>query len=483
MSAKGKSAAVRSFQMLSTKSAGSWGARGGQRRGMASAGAEEIEDKGKRAGVEFYQFSFVDLFGVQRSKLVPAARVRSIAESGAGFAGFAAHLDMTPADGDLLGIPDPNSFAVLPWNPRVAWLACDLFLNGEELAHAPRNVLRNVLRQVKTKLKAHLKTGVECEFFLLEAPPRAPPGAPPPPPPAPRIADPCDTQLKSCYDAQALMRRFELIASMMEHMHALGWGPYQADHEDANGQFEVNWDYADALQTADRQVLFKYMARSMAEAQGLTASFMPKPFSHLTGSGCHVHVSLHDDDGANLCGGGPPHHHGLSPLATRFLQGVLVHAGSTCALTCPAVNSYKRLHAQSSASGATWSPSLVSWGGNDRTVMVRVPDAPRLEVRLPDMAANPYLLPAAIAAAGLAGAGGKEEGAGVLEAAHVTRGSPATQLPGNLGEALGALEEDLGMREVLGEEFVGAYSKLRRAHWRAFSAAVTDWELLHTLHA
>ena len=217
----------------------------GARRLCNAAKAAAIAEQGKSLNLKRFQFSFVDLFGVQRSKLVPASRVAEIAEDGAGFAGFAAHLDMDPTMGDLLAVPDGATLTPLPWNPEVGWLSCDLVHEDAELAHGPRNVLRGV----QEKLAAHgltLKTGVECEFFLIDGVATTP-----------TLADEYDLQSKPCYDAHALMRRYELISSLVEHMEALGWGPYQADHEDANGQFEINWDFDDALVTADRVVFFK----------------------------------------------------------------------------------------------------------------------------------------------------------------------------------------------------------------------------------
>ncbi|KAL1523379.1 hypothetical protein AB1Y20_018322 [Prymnesium parvum] len=446
------------------------------RRALSTkAAAAEVAELGAAAGCKFFQFSFIDLFGVQRSKLVPASRVREVAAGGAGFAGFAAHLDLEPTDGDLLALPDPSSFVPLPWKPEVGWLACDLVLNDAELPHGPRNVLRRTQAALKEECGVVLKTGVECEFFLLDAS-------------TPSVGDVYDTQAKPCYDAHALMRRYELISTLSEHMEAMGWGPYQADHEDANGQFEINWDFDDAMRTADRMVFFKYMARTLAEAHGLRASFMPKPFAQLTGSGCHVHLSLHDLAlGSNVCGGGGTGVYGLGPKGLAFLGGVMEHAPAMTAITNPTVNSYKRLNAQTTLSGATWSPNAVTWSGNNRTSLVRVPGgAPRMELRLADMAANAYLLPAAIGAAGLTGLKGeaplpppphdvnlyvphRPEVAAVL--------ASATKLPPNLYAALQALDKSTALRAGLGDSLVDAYLKLRGAHWQNYSSHLSQWEL------
>ena len=342
------------------------------RSAARAAAAVEIAEEGKRLGIRFFQFSWLDLFGVQRSKLVPASRVAEIAEGGAGFAGVAAHLDMDPTMGDLLALPDPSTLQPLPWRPEVGWLACDLVHEGEELSHGPRNVLRAVRRRLADECGLTLKSGVECEFFLLEnnAAPTSSSTSSSSSPSAAAVAlsDPLDIQTKPCYDAQALMRRYDLISRLCEHMEAMGWGPYQADHEDANGQFEINWDFADCLVTADRVAFFKYMVRALAEEAGLRATFMPKPFAQLTGSGCHAHLSLHDTaTGKNVCGASSSSSvdaeafHGLSDTARHFLAGLLASAPALAAVTNPTVNSYKRLGATSTTSGATWSPPAATW--------------------------------------------------------------------------------------------------------------------------
>lgn len=444
--------------------------------------AREIEERGKSVGVKFYQFSWLDLFGVQRSKLVPASRVLEIAEEGAGFAGFAAHVDMDPTMGDLLAVPDPSTLQRLPWKPEVGWLACDLLHEGIELAHGPRNVLRNVQSKLKKDAGLTLKSGIECEFFLLDAALNVD---------EPRLFDTFDTQVKPCYDAQALMRRYDFISTLCEHMEDMGWGPYQADHEDANGQFEINWDYDDCLVTADRVTFFKYMVRSLAEDFGFRATFMPKPFAHLTGSGCHAHLSLHDAaTDRNVCGdssAAAKANHGLSGTALGFLAGLLAHSPAVAALSNPTVNSYKRLQATTTASGATWSPPAVTWAGNNRTVLVRVPGgAPRMELRLGDCAANPYLLAAAAGAAGLVGlANGSvppipadlnmyDHTNPAVEAAV---GASGVVLPSNLAEALDALDASDALRSALGDPFVDAYLKLRREHWREYTAHTSPWEI------
>ncbi|HMJ09955.1 MAG TPA: type III glutamate--ammonia ligase, partial [Polyangiaceae bacterium] len=349
----------------------------------------------QQRGIKYFMVSFTDLRGVQRAKLVPAAAIDRIATEGAGFAGFAAWLDMTPADADVLAMLDPDSLTPLPWQPEVAWVASHLTLNGKPVEQAPRWVLERQIRRAKERGLV-IRTGVECEFFLLTADGEA-------------TSDPRDQQSKPCYDQQSLMRRYDLISKICDNMLALGWAPYQNDHEDANGQFEMNWTYSDAMVTADRHAFFKYMVKTLAESQGLRATFMPKPFARLSGNGCHVHVSVWDAAGDQNLFRDAGGELGLSPSAYQFIGGVLHHAEALCALTNPTVNSYKRINGVPTSSGATWSPNTISYSGNNRTHMIRIPDVDRFELRLPDGSANPYLLQAGVIAAGLDGIATRKE--------------------------------------------------------------------------
>ena len=421
----------------------------------------------RERGIRFFLIAYTDLLGVLRAKLVPARAIDGMAQDGAGFAGYATWFDMSPADPDVMAVPDPATLIQLPWKPEVAWLAADPWMAGAEVDQAPRNVLRRVIAQGAAQ-GLEMRTGVEPEFFLI-----TPDGA--------AVADGADTQAKPCYDQLTLMRRFDVIAAISDAMEALGWGPYQNDHEDANGQYEMNWDYAPALVTADRHVFFKYMVRSIAEQHGMRATFMPKPFPTLTGSGCHAHVSFWRGD-ANAFAGGDAL--GLSPLAHQVLGGVMAHAEALCALTNPAVNSYKRINAPVTASGATWSPSTVSWGGNNRTHMVRVPGPGRFEYRLADGAANPYLLQAGLLAAGLDGiAQGRNPGPRLDLDMYVAGAGVegARRLPLNLLDAVRAFEACGPLRAALGEGFSASYAKLKRQEWDGYMRHLTQWERDTTL--
>ena len=425
--------------------------------------------------LKFVLFSFTDLFGIQRAKLVPRSALEAMAADGAGFAGFAAWIDLSPADGDVMAIADPASLVPLPWQPDVGWVATELLLDGQPMDQCPRRLLRSQQARAAA-LGLELRSGVEAEFFLLD-------------PAGEAIADGADHQVKPCYDQLALMRNYPLIGPLLEAMDGLGWGPYQADHEDANGQFEVNWTFADALATADRHAFFKVMVKSLAEQQGMRATFMPKPFSSLTGNGCHTHLSLWgsaDSAAANhnlFCD--PQGPNGLSPLAHHFLGGLMAHAPALCAITNPTVNSYRRLAAPPTSSGATWSPGGISYGGNNRTHMVRIPDGNRLELRLPDGAAHPYLLQAAVLAAGLDGIERQLDPGECRSNDNYANPLPADacgRLPATLGEALDAFEADGVLQESLGSGFCQAYLRLRRQQWQEFLAlghtgsSVSPWE-------
>jgi len=354
---------------------------------MAIATVEQLADIASEKGIRYFLISFVDLAGVQRAKLVPASAIAGMQRDGAGFAGFAAYFDMQPSDPDMLSMADPSSFIQLPWKPEVGWVASVMRMRGELVEQAPRNALKRVMARA-----AHsgfvMKSGVECEFFLVT-------------PDGHAVSDPGDVAAKPCYDASALMRRYDVIAELCDAMQTLGWQPYQNDHEDANGQFEMNWQFADALLTADRHTFFKFMAKSIAEKHGLRATFMPKPFMHLTGNGCHCHASLWRGD-TNLFED-PADELGISSVGYNFVGGLLHHAQALCALLNPTVNSYKRINAPRTLSRATWSPNTVTYAADNRTHMIRIPSGNRCELRLADGSANPYLLQAAILVAGLDG--------------------------------------------------------------------------------
>ena len=426
--------------------------------------------------IKYFLISFVDLFGVLRSKLVPARAIKEMQETGAGFAGFAAWLDMTPADADMFGVPDPDSLIQLPWNREVGWLASDLWMNGKPVDASPRVMLKNQIKKLQKK-GLTMKSGVECEYFLIS-------------PDGNSIADSRDTQSKPCYDQSALMRRYDLIKEICDCMIEMGWGPYQNDHEDANGQFEMNWDYDNCLVTADRHAFFKFMVKTIAEKHGLRATFMPKPFENLTGNGCHAHISVWDgkknkflDKSNDL---------GLSKMAYNFLGGVIKNASSLSAFFNPTINSYRRINAPPTKSGASWSPSSISYTGNNRTHMIRIPDPGRFELRLMDGSANPYLLQASVLASGLDGLKnkinpGKPLNCNMYEDHKKYPNLP--KLPDELNKSLEKLKNNKNMNDAFGRDVINSYIKLRSSEINEFNKkesfdktkSITKWERNNTL--
>jgi glutamate---methylamine ligase len=432
--------------------------------------ATDLEKYATDNGVKFFLMNFTDLFGAQRSKLVPASAIAGMQKSGAGFAGFAAWLDMTPAHPDMFAIPDAEAVIQLPWKPELAWVPGDLYMEGKKVEQGPRNVLQSVIAKAADKGFV-LKAGVEPEFHLINDDGTA-------------ISDDRDTEEKPCYDQSALMRRYDVISEICTAMIELGWAPYQNDHEDSNGQFEINWDFYDSLKTADQLCFFRFMVKSIAEKHGLRATFMPKPFSHLTGNGCHVHASLWTLDEETCLTHDPSDEMGISKMGYHFLGGVMTHAEGLSALTNPTVNSYKRINAPVTSSGATWAPNSVTYGGNNRTHMVRVPDEGRFEFRQADGAANPYLLMAGLLAAGLDGienqtSPGKRLDIDMYADGHKVSG--AKKLPLYLIDAVRAFAKDKVLCAALGDEFSNAYIKLKTNDWNRYSQHLTQWERDTTL--
>ncbi|MEJ6503821.1 MAG: type III glutamate--ammonia ligase [Rhodobacter sp.] len=424
----------------------------------------------KERGVKYFMISYTDLFGGQRAKLVPSQAINDMAIDGAGFAGFATWLDLTPAHPDMMAVPDVNSAIQMPWKPEVAWLASNCVMEGNPVAQAPRNVLSKLIAEAADE-GLRIKTGVEPEFFLLNME-------------GTQISDPLDNAEKPCYDQQAVMRRYDVISEVCDYMLDLGWEAYQNDHEDAIGQFEMNWKYDDALQTADKHSFFKFMMKSVAEKHGMRATFMPKPFKGLTGSGCHAHISVWDLAGKVNVFADNTKELGLSEKGRHFLGGIMKHASALAAICNPTVNSYKRINAPRTSSGATWAPNTVTWTGNNRTHMVRVPGPGRFELRLPDGAVNPYLLQAVIIAAGLDGIRnkadpGKRHDIDMYQMGHTIKGAP--KLPLNLLDALREYEKDRTLMHTMGDEFSSAYLKLKRKEWDSFVSHFSTWEHENTL--
>jgi len=432
----------------------------------------EVASLVREKGIRYLMVSFVEMNGISRAKLVPVETLEAVASDGVGFAGFAAgDLGQGPHDPDIMAIPDFSSLHILPWQREIAWVASNLYVNGRQWPYCPRTILNNMLKKAGDR-GYRLMVGMEPEFFLL----RKENGCIVP-------FDPLDSSAKPCYNQQALSRNLDFVTRLVDSMNELGWGVYQCDHEDANSQFEVNWQYSEALNQSDRLTLAKFLIRSLAEQQGLTATFMPKPFKNLTGNGCHYHMSLWDAGGPTNLLLDRSDSHGLSQNAYWFIGGLLKHARALAAITSPTVNSYKRLVTRPTTSGATWAPVYITYGGNNRTVMIRIPGAGRIEKRTVDGAANPYLAVTAILAAGLDGIENQIDPGPRFDENTYTytveelKGRGINVLPDNLNVALDELEADEVLAKALGSDYMRLYLQVKRREWDEYHNTVSDWEV------
>jgi glutamine synthetase len=400
-----------------------------------------------------------------------------MAQGGAGFAGFAVgHIGQGPHDPDMIAIPDFESLTQVPWRRNVAWVASAIEVEGKPWPYCPRTILHRQIEKARKKGFV-FKTGIEAEFFLLQK--NASGGYEP--------YDPLDVLNRPCYDLGALNRNLDLMTTLVKHMQEMGWDPYANDHEDANCQFEINWTYSTALRTADRHTFFRWMVKALAEKSGLLATFMPKPFSHLTGNGAHFHMSLWDAKKDTNLFLDEKDENGLSKLAYHFVGGLIKHARAVAAVTAPLVNSYKRLIRGAPRSGATWAPVFATYGGCNRTQMIRIPGPGRVENRTVDGAANPYLAAAILLAAGLDGIEreikpGKRNDRNLYEVPLKELEAAGIEfLPSNLSEAMKALEKDSVILEALGSPYAGYYLETKRAEWKEYHDTVSPWEISNYL--
>src|SRR6185369_13274452 len=348
----------------------------------------------EEAGTRFILALFVDLRGKPCAKLVPVEAVDLLASEGVGFAGYAVGaMGQEPKDPDLMAIPDPASFTPIPFiKEGLAIVHCDPHVEGAPWPYAPRVILKSLIQRA-ADAGFEPWVGAEVEYFLLT---RNPDGTL-------ATADADDTAAQPCYDARGVTRMYDHLTAISTAMNQLGWCNYANDHEDGNGQFEQNFQFAEALTTADRVVTLRYLLSMIAAERDMVATFMPKPFADKTGSGLHLHLSLTSAGNAVFPDDVDERGLGLSPTAYAFIGGILDHASALQAVVAPTVNSYKRTGATSTSSGASWAPRLPSYGGNDRTQYIRVPDSQRVELRGGDGSANPYLAIAAALGAGLDG--------------------------------------------------------------------------------
>jgi glutamine synthetase len=438
---------------------------------------DDIRSRSEDLGVEFYFAQFVDMYGRPSAKLVPAAYLDDLVSDGAGFAGFAAgEIGQLPSDPDIAAIPDLNSFTPVPWEPSLARFACNVTVDGEEWPYDPRTILRRQLEKARAK-GYEFMMGLELEYFLLKSDGNG----------GIQIADALDDLEKPCYDLRGLTRNYEFLRRVSNYVNGMGWGNYANDHEDANGQFEQNFTYSDALTSCDRAIFFRYMVHTLAQQQGLLATFMPKPFTDLTGNGCHFHMSLWDGDMNLFMDEDDARGLGLSETAYHFIGGLKKHAKAYSAVTAPTVNSYKRLKLGSTSSGATWSPVWISYGYNNRTQMLRIPAPGRVEDRTVDGSTNPYLAATVILAAGIDGIEnridpGEPNSDNLYSIPHdELRARGLDTLPSNLLQATMELERDEVIREALGEarneDYVDYFIRVKQEEWNLYHEQVTPWEV------
>lgn len=423
--------------------------------------------------IKYILAQFVDIHGVAKTKSVPAHCLTDVVEKGAGFAGFAVWgLGMEPHGPDFMARGDLKTLSIVPWQPGYARIVCDGYVNGAPHPYDSRVVLKRQLKLLSDRGWT-LNTGLEPEFSLFN---RSDDGSLQP-------VDSSDVLDKPCYDYKGLSRSREFLEKLVDALQQVDFDVYQIDHEDANGQFEINYTYGDALESADRFTFVRMAAGEIANDLDMVCSFMPKPASDRTGNGMHFHLSITDESGKNLFNDDSDEQGmGLSKMAYHFTAGLLHHAKALCAFAAPTVNSYKRLVVGGSASGSTWAPAYIAYGDNNRSAMVRIPYG-RLEFRLPDAGCNPYLVHAALIAAGLDGIEreldpGEAHNINLYALSESERKEKGIEiLPQNLNEAINALEADTVLAERLGKEIVSEFIKVKRTEWIEYSRHVSDWEL------
>jgi len=426
----------------------------------------------KENKVKYILAQFVDIHGVAKVKSVPAVHLEDILTIGAGFAGGAIWgMGIAPNGPDYMAVGELSTLNLIPWQSGYARIVCDGHVNGKPYEYDSRVVLKKQIARLAERGWT-LYTGLEPEFSLLH---RDENGAIHP-------MDDTDTLAKPCYDYKGITRQSAFLEELTESLLAAGLDVYQIDHEDANGQFEINYTYADCLKSADDFIMFKMAASEIANAHGMICSLMPKPFSNRPGNGMHMHMSIGNGKKSLFQDDSDKTGHGLSKLAYHFLGGLLAHAPAICALAAPTVNSYKRLVVGQSLTGATWAPAYISYGNNNRSTMVRIPYG-RLELRLPDGGCNPYLTTAAVIAAGLDGIKrelhpGEGNGDNLYDySAKQLKDKKIGILPQNLSLALDALESDKVICEALGDKLTTEYLMLKRAEWIEYMRHVSDWEI------
>jgi glutamine synthetase len=435
---------------------------------------KELSDK----GVKYCIGAYVDIHGVPKAKVVPIDHLGQMSKGSERYTGYAVDgLGQAPNDDELTSVPDLDRVIQLPWEPKIAWMPADNHFQGKPYPLNTRVALKNQLAKA-AELGYGMNLGIECEIFLLRQDADGQLSVP----------DAEDKLTKSCYDVRGFTNSFSWLDKMATAINGLGWDLYSFDHEDANGQFEFDFNYADAITTCDRLIFFRYMAKHYAREEGLLATMMPKPFADKTGNAAHFNISLYDlKNGSNLFACDPkddPRGIGLTPLGYMFIGGILKHGRALCAVFAPTVNSYKRLVRRGAMSYFTWAPVFNSYGSNNRTNSVRVPaGGGRCESRNADGAVNPYLAAALVLAAGLEGIregldpGNPNEDNlyDISEAERKDRGIEF--LPQTLQEAVAAFAKDPLVEQALGKELKDEFIRYKTEEWETYHLTVSRWEV------
>lgn len=438
---------------------------------------QAILDDLRRHGVRYCIGAYVDIHGAQKGKVVPIAHLGHMAQGSERYTGYALDgLGQAPNEDELASVPDLSHIIQLPWEPKLAWMPADLTFQGEPYPLSTRVALRRVLGEA-ADMGFDFKLGIECEVFLLR---KAADGSL-------VVPHATDNLAKPCYDVNGFVSNFAWLDRVASTINDLGWDLYSFDHEDANGQFEFDFAYADALTTCDRLTFFRFMAKTYAADEGLVATMMPKPFADRTGNGAHFNMSLAErGTGRNLFACAPaedPRGLGLTETGYHFIGGILKHGRALCAAFAPTVNSYKRLIRQGAMSTFSWAPVFNSFGSNNRTNSVRVPaGGGRCESRNADGSVNPYLAAALVLAAGLEGIRERIDPGqpnednlyAISEEERVARG--IAFLPQTLQEAVQAFADDPFVQATLGRPLRDEFIRYKSEEWREYHQTVSAWE-------
>ncbi|MBA2311799.1 MAG: type III glutamate--ammonia ligase [Actinobacteria bacterium] len=429
----------------------------------------------REQGVRYCLSSYVDVNGINKAKAVPIDHFTGMMKGSELFTGAAIEgLGQAPSDDELSLWPDLDAITILPWDQTIAWAPGYLHYHGQPWPMCSRTVLKQQVDRA-AELGFTFNLGIETEFYLVR---RANGRISP--------ANPKDVLPKAAYDVVGLLENMPYMDEMITYMNALGWDVHSFDHEDANSQFEFDFSYSDGLSMSDRFVLWRMAAKTVARKHGFEATFMPKPYGDRTGNGGHFNMSIADisTDKNLFARDDDPRGCGVSDLAYQFLAGVLRHAPSIVAVTCPTVNSYKRLVKTGSMTGYTWAPVYISYGDNNRTHMLRIPTgSPRVESRAVDTSCNPYLGAAMMLAAGLEGIEQKLDpgdpiGVNMYEQSDEDlERMGVSVLPRTLLEAVEAFDADPLGEQVMGPDLKRAYTDLKLSEWWSYHNAVSEWEL------